>query len=112
MKATSAKVASRRVRNTDESGVSWKTTLALYWFGKRQRKAGTAKRICAGTSSWGSAVLPGGTSVAARKARLTSAPSFRSQRKTVKSWNKDRSQALKDVNGFRTPGPAGVALSS
>src|SRR5262249_17348299 len=60
-------------------------TLPLYWFGKTQRKAETAKRIRAGTSRCGSAVLPGGTSDLPRKARLTSAPSFRSQRKTVKS---------------------------
>src|SRR5262245_36138880 len=60
--------------------------LPLYWFGKRQRKPETPKRICAGTRRWGSVVLVGGTSVFARKERLTSAPSFRSQRKIVKSW--------------------------
>src|SRR5262245_8208350 len=60
--------------------------LPLYWFGKRQRKPETPKRICAGTRRWGSVVLAGGTSVFARKERLTSAPSFRSQRKIVKSW--------------------------
>src|SRR5215813_12300164 len=86
MKATSAKVASRRVRKIEESGVSWKTTSPLYWLGKRQRKADTAKGICAGTRRRGSTELSGGTNVFARKKRLTSAPSLRSQRKIVKSW--------------------------
>src|SRR6516225_2883095 len=86
MKATSAKVASRRVRKIEESGVSWKTTSSLYWLGKRQRKADTAKRICAGARRRGSTELSGSTKVFARKKRLTSAPSLRSQRKIVKSW--------------------------
>src|SRR5215468_1215590 len=86
MKATSAKVASRRVRKIEERGVSWKTTSPLYWLGKRQRKADTANRICAGTRRLGSTELSGGTNVFARKDRLTSTPSLRSQRKIVKSW--------------------------
>src|SRR5262249_28108341 len=86
MKATSAKVASRRVRKIEESGVSWKTTSPLYWLGKRQRKADTAKRICAGTRRRGATERSGGPHGVARKKRLTSAPSLRSQRKIVKSW--------------------------
>jgi hypothetical protein len=54
----------------------------LYWFGKRQRKADTAKRICAGIRSRASTALAGGTSVPAKNQRFSGAPSFRSQRKS------------------------------
>jgi hypothetical protein len=39
----------------------------------------------AGTSRWGSTAFAGGTYVLAKSQRLTTAPSFSSQRKAVKS---------------------------
>ena len=59
MNPISAKVASRRVRKIEDNGVSWNTTLSLYWFGNRHRNADTAQRIRAGTRSWGSTAQSG-----------------------------------------------------